>query len=579
MSGQARKTREAEASMAVSGIDWNAKPALDPERIETGNYKFSGSADNRMRERISHRELGFVSMSLRVPGGRWLPVRLWDFTSISFGVVHEREPQAWPRPAGASADRESAVGPETLPLRPGDEVEVRICLSPGNEFETWCQVRNLVPVRDGMRIGLRRLDVNFPQAVAVERREAYRLPLAPALSLKARIAHPFLFPHWSPLVVSDINRDMGLSFVCEDPSVLLFEGMEIRVHFEIARHRDTPMIARVVWVHAAEADRVKFGVACADMPWALHNALCDYLLYSRHWTPERLRGAGFLARQVRNRLRFRSVRTMDDYAAVLYLRRDAYVGAGKKPGETRPEEMASRLDGKSRILMAWHLDALVGSLTFAFPSGEGDVLDSQTGFPGGKYPVPIPPKEKLIEVSRLCIDADYRGTDLLQGLFEHGAKHFLLSDREWLLTSATSELLPLYERIGFRKLKASYRHPALNHLEHHLILAHRDAFLVGRGVHPFVWATLFGDLVRHLLDRRLIDPGPSAAFLIRSKLLLAPLAKRLLARRSRRAFRRHFEALRSRSARRRTDRLPDVRAGGLQAEDFLPAGEPDLSPD
>jgi predicted GNAT family N-acyltransferase len=427
--------------------------------------------------------------------------------------------------------------------------------------------------KEGVRIGLRRLDVNFPQAVDLDRRAAYRLPLSPTLSLKARLSHPFLFGHWSTLVVSDINREMGLSFHTEDPSILLFEGMEIRIQFELARHRATPMLARVAWIHATEADHVRFGVACVDMAWDLHNGICDYLLFSRQWTPGRLRQAGFLARQVKSRLSFRSVKTMADYAEVLYLRRDAYVGAGKKSRATRPEEMASRLDGQSRILMGLHQDKLVGSLTFTFPAREDEVLDSQAAFPGRKYPVAIPPKTSLIEVSRLCIDEEYRGTDLLQGLFEHGAKHFLLSDRYWLLTSAVSELLPMYERIGFKKLGASYKHPALNNLEHHLIIANRDTFLWGKGINLLVWDSIFGDMVRHLLDRKLLRVAGPLGMLIRAKLLFRPVAKRILQNRAANAFRRHLQVLRSGYDRPQPVPVPAIHAGEMRAEDFLPQDE------
>ena len=76
------------------------------------------------------------------------------------------------------------------------------------DFEVCSVTSNMSDCKEGTRIGLRRLDVNFPQAVDLDRRAAFRLPLSPTLSLKARINHPFLFGHWSPLVVSDINRDM-----------------------------------------------------------------------------------------------------------------------------------------------------------------------------------------------------------------------------------------------------------------------------------------------------------------------------------------------------------------------------------
>jgi hypothetical protein len=298
-------------------------------------------------------------------------------------------------------------------------------------------------------------------------------------------------------------------------------------------------------VHATAADEVRFGVECVAVHHRLHNALCDYLLFTQFWTPARLRQAGFLSKQVRGHLRFSSVRTMEDYAEVLHLRRDAYVGAGKRPPGTRPEHMSTALDGRSRILMARHHGKLVGTLTFAFPADEETVLDSQAGFPGGKYPVPLPPKMNLIEVSRLCIDESYRGTDLLVGMFEHGLKHFLMSDRHWLITSATDELLPMYLRIGFVKLKASYRHPLLNHQEHHLIIAHRSAFLWGFGLGLFAWNSLFGDLIAHMLRRDLIAVPGWTRVVIRAKLLLRPLARRLVDAKARRAFRSHLESLRT----------------------------------
>jgi hypothetical protein len=548
---------------AAAAVDWSAVPAIDPDKLETGLYKFSGDGENRAQERISQRELGQVAVFLRPPGkDRWVPVRLWDFTSISFGVILPGEPEAWPAPAGmegtlSPAEKARPLAATGSPaFSVGDEIEVRIRLSDREQFDVWCQVKNMAPFKEGFRIGLRRQDVSFPQAVEVERRESFRLPLAPTLSLKARIRHPFIFGHWCTLQISDVNRNMGLSFTCLDPAILLFEGMELKIHFELASHRDTPMLARVTWVHATDSNHVKFGAACMDIPWRLHNGLCDFLLYSRQWTPGRLRQAGFLARQVKSRLRFRSVKTMEDYAEVLYLRRAAYVGAGKKSRETRPEEMAGNLDGQSRILMAHHQEKLVGSLTFTFPTSEETVLDSQSGFPGRKYPVQVPPKANLIEVSRLCIDEEYRSTDLLQGLFEHGVKHFLLSDRYWLLTSAVSDLLPLYERIGFRKLGASYKHPGLNNLEHHLILAHRDTFLHGKGMNLLVWNSLFGDMINHLLGSGLIRVSRLERILIRAKSFFAPLSKRLLENRSAQGFRRHLEVLRREAATSRTARNP-----------------------
>ena len=547
--------------------DWTAVPDAESAVPETGLSRFAGLFENRSLERISQRELGRVQMSIRLPGSEgWIPVKLWDFTSISFGVHYapetsfvnwtEKNPSEELEPA---PHKDPRTDTSSLPLQLGDEIELRVQVNHHQQFQIWCEVKNKLPWKDGIKIGLRRMDVSFPQEVRVDRREAFRLPLAPALALKARIKHPFIYGHWCPLQVSDVNSNMGLSFVSTDSSILLFEGMELQVHFELASHRETPMMVRVAWVHATEANNVKFGVVCLDMDWKLHNGVCDFLLFSRHWTPSRLREAGFKSQQVKSRLRFRTVKTMEDYAEVLYLRRDAYVGAGKKPEGTAPESMAGRLDGISRILMAHHHEKLVGSMTFTYPTLQDTMLDSQMGFPGQKYPVNIPPKANLIEVSRLCIHEEYRSTDLLQGMFEHGIKHFLMSDRHWLLTSSVSDLLPTYARIGFLKLGASYKHPGLNFQEHHLILAHRDTFLFGKGMNLLVWNTLFGDVIQYLVDRNLVTLTKMERFLIRSKLLLRPLSKRFLENRASQAFRKHLQSLRQTASRERpqeTVKLP-----------------------
>jgi hypothetical protein len=518
-----------DASVA-SGGDWAPVPETSHfGRHERKRKRPSVKKEQRDQARFSQRELGTVSMSIRMRGDKWLPVKLWDFTSIGFGIFYAPE---------------SPADPEHPAIRPGDEVEVRIRVEAHQEFDVWCQVKNANPFKNGFKIGLRRMDLNFPHAVDLERRDSLRLPIAPSLSLKARVRHPFIYGHWCTLQASDLNRTMGFSFVSHDESILLFEGMELKLFFELASYRQIAVPVRVVWINASSSKEVRFGVACMGMDFRLHNGICDYLLFSRQWTPARLFGAGFRAQQVKGHLRFRSVKTMEDYSEVLHLRRDAYVGAGKKAEATTAEDMASPLDGKSRILMAHHHGRLVGTLTFTFPTSEDTVLDSQRGFQGAKYPVAIPPKANLIEVSRLCIHHEYRGTDVLQGMFEHGLKHFLMSDRHWLLTSAMDDLLPIYERIGFRSLDASYKHPQLNNKEHHLIIAPRTAFLGGFGINLLVWNSIFGDLVRYLMAHNLVPLTPIERLFIRAKLWFQPLSKRFLAGRAEKAFRLHLETLR-----------------------------------
>lgn len=528
-----------------TALDWSMAQAIDVGKLESGVFRFPGHSDGRAVDRISERELGLLAVSLRKGGEEaWHPVRLWDFNAIGFGVVHEPGRSLLDPILGRGGERAAAAaGAPGLPLEEGEEVELRLVKGMSPPYQLWCQVMNVGPWRAGTKIGLRRLDVNLPQLVETDRRGARRLSLGNGLSLKARIRHPFLYGRWCPITVFDVNRSLGFSFRSADASILLFEGMRIEIHFELPSIRQSPMQARVAWVHATRENEVRFGGECLSMDWSVHNALCAFLLVSRQWTPAHLKEVGFRARDVKGHLRYRTVKSMEDYAAVLYLRRDAYVSVGKRPADTQPEKMASLLDGVSRILTAHHQGTLVGSLTFTFPSSEETVLDSQAGFPNRQYPVRLPPKANLIEVSRLCVHPGYRGTDLLIGMFEHGLKHFLMSDRHWLVTSATADLLPLYQRIGFTQLKASYRHQHLNNQEHHLIIAHRSAFLWGFGIGILTWNSVFGNLVAYLLERGLLAIPGWMRLIIKGKLLLRPVAALLSDSRARSGFKRHMAAL------------------------------------
>lgn len=525
-------------SHSHSQADWTPTAEREEQTNATLQFNFLGLVEHRDQIRISERELGHVKMSLKFPGTpQWQAVKLWDFTAISFGVIIPYTPKF--------IDSTSKPTEKSDSLQVGDQVEIKISVTSNQTFSCWCEVKNTVAKNEGTKIGLRRLDVHFPQSVQKDRREFNRLPLAPLIQLVARIKHPFLFGHWCSIQVSDINPKMGFSFTCQDESILLFDGMELELYFELAGLRKTTMLVRVSWVHATVSNRVKFGVECMDIDLKLHNGLCSFLLFSHFWTPSKLRELGFRSQQVKNKLRFRTVKNMQDYAEVLYLRRDAYVGVGKKPEGTPPESMAGPLDGMSRILMAHHHDTIVGSMTFTYPLTQDTLLDSERGFPGQKYPTGIPPKVNLIEVSLLCIHQEYRSTDLLQGLFEHGIKHFLMSDRHWLLTSAVTELLPTYQRIGFKKLNMSYKHPGLNFKEHHMIIANRNAFLWGKGVNPLVWNSLFGEVIDYLTSKNLIKVSVLQKVFIRSKMLLRPFAQILLSNRTQAAFRKHLKTLQS----------------------------------
>jgi hypothetical protein len=207
---------------------------------------------------------------------------------------------------------------------------------------------------------------------------------------------------------------------------------------------------------------------------------------------------------------------MDEYRKVLELRLEAYAKAGKVASSAAPEQLASRFDKHSRILAAYREDELVACLGLTFPKDGAFRLRSELLFPGGKYPVAVPPKETLIEAHSFCTRPEYRGGDLLKGIFGQVGRCLLLSDRDWIITMATGELWPLYRRIGFKRLGVSAPVDFLGGLEHHLIIMHRSSFLFARRMTPSTWNYFFGDLVRDLLDKRYLDIPPHQALYVKA---------------------------------------------------------------
>jgi hypothetical protein len=112
----------------------------------------------------------------------------------------------------------------------------------------------------------------------------------------------------------------------------------------------------------------------------------------------------------------------------------------------------------------------------------------------------------MIEARGLCTEGEYRGGDLIQGMFEQIARTMLFSDRTWIATLTTDALWPLYRRIGFRKTGAAIGVEALEGIRHHLILLHRDSLLCGKRMSPIDWNYFFGPMVRDLIARGHLDP-------------------------------------------------------------------------
>ena len=459
---------------------------LDLFKLPHESWRPFEAENQRKAERIGEREFEKIPVWIRSDKYReWVPVRIRDFSVLGFGIQYEHVPGM------------------IFSALEGDAVELKIRLHSEKESVIPCLLQNLGLPGKGLRYGLRRKDLRSQEAAAKGITERHLVNRE--LPLSVRIENPFLYDEWAEAGL--IGFGPGNEWILEsfDSALLLLKGLDLRFFIQLPMENGGLCSGEVLWMSAAEGDRLLFAVRWSNVSFDLGNAMGEFLMQFWGAKPSELPGYGIHLKRFKEQLRFQFVSTQDEYEKVLQLRRNAYVRAGKQDPDAPAERFSSLSDTRSRILAAFHQETLVASMTLAFPTKDTRMLRSEAQFPEGKCPVKIPPKDKLIEVHSFCTHKDFRGGDLVQGMVEHALRCLILSDREWAITMTTRELLPLYERFGFKRTGASAKVASLNGLEHFLVLLDRNAVIHGAGINPLNWEYFYGDLMRDLLGKKLLE--------------------------------------------------------------------------
>jgi hypothetical protein len=251
-------------------------------------------------------------------------------------------------------------------------------------------------------------------------------------------------------------------------------------------------------------------------------------------SPEQLRAEGFRVRSTSVAFDFGSVRTEEEYAEVLALRRLAYIHAKKVAPDASPEQMGDEFDARSRIITARYRGRLIGSTRVVFARSETDRLKHDDYV---ELPAWLPPRTEIIESSKTCTHPDFRGNDLFYSLLKHMALVTFQARRRWLLMSCTDGLRPLYKKLGCKDVGVTYVHPTMG-IKHHVMIGDVLSMLVG-GMNPIAWNLAIGpDLWRYAKRCGVIPRSAWLEVKIRLIQLLKPVAMLVDARSRRRQERR-----------------------------------------
>jgi hypothetical protein len=503
----------------MKGLDLGALPAEA--------WRPSNAVTGRASNRVSERELERIPAWINLETGpdkypsKDIPVQLWDYSAFGFAITFPFSE------SGCSSPKSGDLA--------------RLKFDFGDGFVTAdCIVKNSSIVKNNLRIGLSRRDLarrhKFENTIAAPQGECLKLP--EKSDIRAEVRNPVLFAEWATFVLCGVQSGLHLDFISRDASLPLFVGQMLELRFVMPTTGNPVFRGEVVLLERVPGNALKVRLKTHSLSAALANDLAEALAFEAGIAPGTLKRFGFPTRFIKKRVCFRFLETMEEYAQVLALRRSAYVDAGKKIGGTQPEEMSISKDKNSRILCAYHDETLVACAAITFPSREDEVLRSETPFPGGRFPIPHPPKPDLVEVNSLCTHKEYRRGDLLQAMFEQIARIFVLSGRTCIMNLVESSLLPLYLGIGFRDTGETCEFLGRTH---HLIRVDRKIVLAGKGMGVIRWNLLYGDLMEDILKRGMMPLGRFERCRLRIMLVLKPFAKRWVGGKYERAFRSSLE--------------------------------------
>lgn len=240
-----------------------------------------------------------------------------------------------------------------------------------------------------------------------------------------------------------------------------------------------------------------------------------------------LKKEGLYVSKASRGVEFKFVRTKEEYDRVIELRKKAYLAAGKV---AENDDLSDIFDSRSRIVVGTQKGKVVCSLRVIF----NEASDRMEHDDYVIFPKDFPPKHEICEITRVCTDPEYRGSDLLLSLFRFVAVTVAQSGRRYILGCATNELLPLYARLGFKSTGIRYHYKALNNLEHTIFMGDIIEGLTGKGVNPLVWNIVWKDVIRYLSDHNVCDYSTGSKLRMQLFRLAAPFAEIMMRRKKKR---------------------------------------------
>ncbi len=375
------------------------------------------------------------------------------------------------------------------------------------------------------RIGIRMVQASSgDEYKGGERRKKRRWLCAPQFLPTGIAPNPAKFNDFIYFRICDVSAT-GFQLLTSLRNKFIVVGMRIDCMISF------PMVAQLHTILKVEnvriimdqgVEQLAVGVTIEELTPELRETIGQYLMqFGLGTTPREIYESGLETPRVSKAVDYTFVKTEEEFQKALELRRLSYLHEGKISLQTNASDLTDIYDTRSRIVIGRYQGKIVCTARLTF--NEIDERMEQEEFM--EWSTDLPRRDKVVEIMRACTHPEFRGSDLLMGMFQFIALTVVQSRRPWIVINTTEKFKPLYQKIGFTETGHSYKVEMFNNLEHKVMIANVPEAMSGMNVNPIVWNLVWEEVSRYMENYGLLKPDSFRKVRMGVYRLLAPLAQ------------------------------------------------------
>lgn len=412
---------------------------------------------------------------------------------------------------------------EEFPLQVGDQVDLKIEL-PDEKCDFSGVFVGAKEINYGRNIiGIRWFQEVFERHKDVDNRIKARWLCPQEFMPNGVAANPVRFNDFIYFRVHDISAG-GMQIVTSLRNKFLIPGMHLETTISFPLVSQVNILFRVLHARVIQITGKEYlavGGKFENLDQIAKEAVGQYVFqFGPASSIAMLKEQGLILKSAKSGIEFTYVKSKNEYLEVLELRKTTYILSGKLSPDALADELADVYDTRSRILIAKHNGKIVGSLRLVFTE-DGEPTEQEQHV---KFSDDFPLRHEVVEITRVCTHPEYRGNDLLMGLFAEAAKAILDAKRRWVIGSSKPELLGMYKKLGFFDSGLTYEHEKFKGEKQVVFVGDIFKAVSGLGINPIIWNIVFSDLVHFLQETDLIQFGGIPRLRIAILRLIKPLA-------------------------------------------------------